>query len=198
MDEAAKCPYCKNSFNRSNTNKLYCSDSCYKKQWAIDNSDKLRAQRKKYYEENKEKIKKRSIAWTKDNPEKQREFNKKTKARYKAEGKKPNLNEKIKHSLRTRLNELLRGKNRPISIIENLGCTVEELKLHLEKGFYINPRTNEPMTWENWGRTGWHIDHIIPLASFDLFDLDQFKKASHYTNLRPLWWFDNLSRRYSN
>lgn len=50
------------------------------------------------------------------------------------------------------------------------------------------------MTWENWGRRGWHIDHIAPLSSFDLTDPVQFRRAVHYTNLQPLWWFDNLSK----
>jgi hypothetical protein len=48
------------------------------------------------------------------------------------------------------------------------------------------------MSWENHGMYGWHIDHIIPLASAK--DEDEIYKLCHYTNLQPLWWFDNLSK----
>jgi hypothetical protein len=48
------------------------------------------------------------------------------------------------------------------------------------------------MTWENHGKFGWHIDHIIPCASFDLTDLEQQKKCFHYTNFQPLWWRENI------
>jgi len=52
------------------------------------------------------------------------------------------------------------------------------------------------MTWEKHTFFGWHIDHIIPLENFDLTDREQFLKACHYTNTRPLWYFENLHRPY--
>ena len=48
------------------------------------------------------------------------------------------------------------------------------------------------MTWDNYGE--WHIDHIRPLASFDLTDQDQIRLAWHWTNLQPLWGPDNSSK----
>src|SRR5258708_6680707 len=43
------------------------------------------------------------------------------------------------------------------------------------------------MTWENYGRHGWHVDHIRPCNSFDLSDQTELRKCFHFTNLQPLW-----------
>ena len=48
------------------------------------------------------------------------------------------------------------------------------------------------MGWHNMNE--WHIDHIKPLASFDLSDEAQQKIAFHYTNQQPLWAIDNLRK----
>ena len=83
--------------------------------------------------------------------------------------------------------EKVKEKSKKItSHIKELGCSIEELKLYLEKQFQIG------MTWENWNNTGWHIDHIKPLSKFNLTDINQIKEACHYTNLQPLWAKDNI------
>jgi hypothetical protein len=69
-----------------------------------------------------------------------------------------------------------------------LGCTMAEFV------DYIESLWSDGMTWENWTRDGWHIDHIVPLAAFDLSDEEQVKAACHHTNLRPLWAKDNLRK----
>ena len=74
------------------------------------------------------------------------------------------------------------------SAVKDLGCSVEELKQYLESKFQPG------MHWKNYGRRGWHIDHIIPLVRFDLSDRDQFLKAAHYTNLQPMWAKDNRTK----
>ena len=37
-----------------------------------------------------------------------------------------------------------------------------------------------------------HLDHVRPLSSFDLKDIEQLKEALHYTNIQPLLAKDNL------
>lgn len=69
-----------------------------------------------------------------------------------------------------------------------LGCTMSEFVT------YIESLWGDGMTWDNWTRDGWHIDHIMPLSSFDLSDAAQLQAACHYTNLRPLWAADNLRK----
>jgi len=112
------------------------------------------------------------------------------------------INERIKTDihfrltiiLRQRLNKALCGNYKSGSAIDDLGCSIVELKEHIERQFYLNKETGEEMTWDNYGLIGWHIDHIIPLASFDLTDREQLLKACNYTNLQPMWAKENISK----
>ena len=95
--------------------------------------------------------------------------------------------------LRSRLGTAIRRNYKAGSAVRDLGCTIPELKFYLEGQF------QDGMTWENWSRTGWHIDHEIPLAFFDLTNREQFLRACHYTNLQPMWAEENLRKnKYLN
>jgi len=104
------------------------------------------------------------------------------------------LNFKLTGRLRCRLYFALKGRKKEVSAVKNLGISIKELKIYLAKKFYPHSVTGEKMTWDNYGYRGWHIDHKIPCASFDLTDPEQQKKCCHYTNLQPLWAFDNMSK----
>lgn len=114
------------------------------------------------------------------------------KRRVNAERRKNDVPFKIKSALRTRLRVALRG-GRSTSAVRDLGCSIEAFRQRIETLFV------EGMTWENWGRgcggaREWHLDHIKPLASFDLTDPAQLAEACHYTNLQPLWASDNRAK----
>jgi hypothetical protein len=86
-------------------------------------------------------------------------------------------------------NQVYDGWNiRSGAAVRLLGCTMAEFVSHVESLWLPG------MTWANWSRDGWHIDHIVPLAAFDLSDEEQCKKACHYTNLCPLWAKANLAK----
>lgn len=97
---------------------------------------------------------------------------------------------KLAYNLRTRiLAAIKRGKGiKQSKTVELLGCTVAEARAHIESLWQPG------MNWSNHNIHGWHIDHIKPCCTFDLTDLEQQKQCFHYTNLRPLWAKDNLSR----
>jgi hypothetical protein len=78
------------------------------------------------------------------------------------------------------------GKNRGRSN-KLIGCDADSICLILEAQFLPG------MTWANYG-TAWHVDHIIPLSSYDLTDPAQQREAFHYTNLQPLWAHDNMAK----
>jgi len=96
--------------------------------------------------------------------------------------------------LRNRMHSMLKSKGikRECSAVSDLGCTLDELKVWLSKSAEKNYGI-EKFTWEaDYSGSVWHIDHIIPLAAFDLQNHDQQRKAVHYTNLQLLTVKDNL------
>ena len=143
-----------------------------------------------YYQEHKKEHRKRQNAY--DLKHKDHLLKKKLereKERYATD-----IQFKLSKNLRRRLREALKENYKSGSAVHDLGCSIEFLKQYFESKFYPHPETNEPMSWNNYGYYGWHIDHIKPLASFDLADRKQLLEAVHYINLQPLWWFENLSK----
>jgi hypothetical protein len=113
-----------------------------------------------------------------------------TMRKYRAKRIKIDQNYRIAINLRNRLLAAINSNQKAGSAIQDLGCTISDLKIYLENKF------KNGMNWQNYGKQGWHIDHIKPLKDFDLTDRDQFLVACHYTNLQPLWWYENLQKRY--
>lgn len=135
----------------------------YQKQHRLDNKEKLDQSSKKYRENNRDR------------------FNQKYRDKIKND-----VSFRLKQYLRNRIYAAVKLNYKSGSAVKDLGCSIEELKLHLESKFQPG------MTWENHGK--WHIDHIIPLCKFDLTNREQFLQACHFSNLQPLWAVDNIRK----
>lgn len=97
-----------------------------------------------------------------------------------------NENFRLSSNLRSRIWNALNGISKSERTKNLLGCTIEELWLHLESKF------QNGMCRNNYGE--WHVDHIIPCCKFDMKNPEDQKKCFHYTNLQPLWATDNLRK----
>ena len=71
---------------------------------------------------------------------------------------------RLARNLRRRIRYALVSKNimKTKTTMNLIGCSATILKNHLESLF------NNGMNWENYGVKGWHVDHIMPCAAFDL------------------------------
>jgi len=109
---------------------------------------------------------------------------------YVRQRKASDVNYKMRHILANRIRNLLKsqGVKKTMGTIELIGCSMIFLKKHIESQF------DDKMTWKNYGRYGWHVHHIIPCALFDLSKIEEQRKCFHYSNLKPLWFDDNLDQ----
>lgn len=184
--EYRKQYYLKNKEKRAKLDKEY-----YKK-----NKSKRQQQGIQYYKENREEIleKKKSDSSRKEyakiyyqqNKEQRLEYTKIYKSKSESKErqcylkkikKQKDINFRLHENLRSRLSNALKGRVKNTTI-EELGCSIEEFKLHLEKLF------DENMNWENYG-SYWEIDHIQPLSKGGSF---------HYTNTQPMHFSENRSK----
>lgn len=147
----------------------------------------------KYYRNltEEQKLKRRSYAKRKRDldPKKYSEETRQWRLRnpdYKKNRWKNDINFRIMENMRGRIYKALKSNSKSKKTIDLIGCTLDELKQHLENLF------SEGMSWENYGK--WHVDHKKPCSLFD-FTLESDQKACfNYNNLQPLWAEDNLRK----
>lgn len=157
-------------------NKLFCSVNHKSSFVKARNAEAVKAAKARYYKANKDRISRGHLEWSKS----------KFKAVEAGSASSKDVNYVLRLRVRTRLLKALRatGASKNSSISSLVGCSMDQLRHHLESRFV------EGMGWSN--RSKWHIDHIRPLSSFDLSDPEQLAKACHHTNLQPLWARDNM------
>lgn len=193
--------YYKNKDKKQKYNKTYRKENIDSIKTQVKNrreqfGELLRKQARDNYAKNKDKIRekykknsKKITARRKElfllNPEKTR----KRQRDYLREKRKDPIFRAV-DSIRRRINSALKSQNQKKShrTFEFVGCTIPELKNHLEKKF------KPGMSWDNQGMKGWQIDHIKPVSKFDLSKKSEQIKCFHYKNLQPLWWIENLKK----
>lgn len=143
------------------------------------NKQRLRDIRRKYDSKPEVKQKKALRRVTAESRAYHREYH---RTRYASD-----LNFRLANCLRARLRKALKRNWKSGSAVRDLGCSIESLKSWLMYQFQPG------MTWENYGE--WEIDHVKPLASFDLTDRTQLLEACNWFNLQPMWANDNLQKR---
>jgi len=174
------CKICGKSFVPTTFRNKLCSEEC-KKQNMRDNSKRI--QKNRNLEERKKHAQICKKWRERTNYKKPRKIGIKIK-------KEKTLDQRIMGNLEGRVHMATKRQNtkKIKKVIDLLGCSLEEFKDYLEKKFKIG------MVWQNYTTYGWHIDHIKPCISFNLKDPIEQDKCFHYTNLQPLWWWENLSK----
>lgn len=164
------CNTCKTIIEiKSNFRKHNLCRRCYQLHYRKHNSQKIKELNKQWYLSNREQ----DIADSVEYQKKRKQYD-------------PGF--RILKNLRLRVRAVMIGNYKSGCAVKNLGCNSEELKVYLESKFQPG------MSWDNYGKYGWHIDHIKPLCSFNLQNEEELSTACHYTNLQPLWAKDNLKK----
>ena len=145
----------------------------------------LRSARMKSDPEAKAKYAVFQKTWKNKNKDKVKEYNKRSIKKRKAND--PGF--RVQCNMRNRFKDIMKTTRKGGSSYSNgmLGCTTRELAKHLESMF------SRYMTWDNYG-TYWHVDHILPCASFDHADDSQVKQCWHWTNMQPLEAKENMDK----
>lgn len=146
--------------------------------WNKLNRKKKTKSGKKWSEGNIEKVRESRKKWRKNNPEWHKKYMKRRCSN--------DVGFRLKHNLRKRIWDALKGRSKSNRTVVLIGCSVEFLVKYIERKF------QKEMTWNNYGE--WHIDHIKPCISFDLIKEEEQRSCFHYSNLQPLWKLDNLRK----
>ena len=190
---------------RSEYNKRYYAKNAEKMRerariYAAINPDKVKQRNRDFYQNNRDSEIARSKDWAQKNPEKKSKYNKEYSVKNR---KRLNAKEREYRKMRRATSPLFRisiqarvsarrivkmGAASPGRSGAALGCDYDKARRHIESQF------KPGMTWGNYGRNGWHIDHVRPLCSVDVSDPSDVLSALHYTNLQPMWAIDNLRK----
>jgi hypothetical protein len=146
----------------------------------IANYYKAKFMREKINEGYRKKAQKEII----ENNYKEKYVSEKIKEKYK-ELVKEDIGYRLINNLAKRACKTLKSKGiiREFTHSELIGCNKDDLKIYLSSKFTDN------MNFDNYGL--WELDHIKPIASFNLENIEELKECFNYKNIQPLWKEDN-------
>lgn len=167
------------------------------------NAEIIRAQQQAKYqqlpEEKKEEIRRRAREWRANNKARKVEANKqwaqankdKMAAYFKKSKDKRRSNpiHRVYESMSSQIHRAITKAKDGRKWESIVGYSLNDLVRHLERQF------TRGIAWANYG-TGWHIDHIIPQADFELIGADDATVRACWclSNLRPLPALENASK----
>lgn len=143
-----------------------------------ENAEEFQKKQKEYYLKNQVKLK----SYYKNNGN-QKEYHKKWSNKKYIQDQ----NYKIALVLRASTSRFLFKHPKKSKYIKIIGCLPEYFKKYIENQF------KDGMNFDNYGIV-WQLDHIKPLRAFDLTDVEQYLKAAHYSNVRPLLVKENQAK----
>lgn len=170
------------------------AQAAIKRRVRLKNPDAVKEQKRLYRKRHPQRVQEQKARCKAAKPEMYAEMQKRYRQRHpevmKAKKERRISRNPLAHAIGKALREVIRkraGAKRGTAA-SYLGCSWDALKAHLEAQFQPG------MSWSNRSLTGWHIDHIVPVASFDHTVDAEVRACWHYTNLRPLWGKENQSK----
>ena len=114
-----------------------------------------------------------SVAFKRQSPARKLQWRKENKERIK---QRMPINQKISLTIAANIRSCLYGKKNGRHWETLVEYTLDDLMNHLEDNFTTG------MSWQNYGKFGWHIDHKKPISSFNFTTTDEedFRRCWHF------------------
>jgi len=157
----------------------------YNKEWIIKNKERYDAYMKEYSIKKREHKSIYNKEWVKNNRDKKRETHRLGQRR-RRQDETYNFYCHIRSFILASFKRNKRNITKTLKSEIILGCTLDKFRV------YVLSKCPEGTTLKDFGRYGYHIDHIIPISTANT--KEEVIKLCHYTNLQPLWCTENLAK----
>jgi len=185
----------------------------YNKKWYQKNKERLRKKSLQYHYDNRDKVLKRMADYNKKHKKKHRKIAREYYYKHRekminaaagyAKKNREKINNRIKNKIKSdptyKLKLTLQSRTSAALTKYSSSAFEEFLGCTIQEARkHLESLFKPGMTWLNHGK--WHIDHIKPVSSFNLRKKDQIYRCFNYKNLQPLWAKENLSKgaKYTN